>query len=213
MLISGHLAGDVILLAVLPPFVWLCSLFLPRRAADYQMVVQTPHSAYIVLMHRGRSRIARPCSGLAPQTGSAAAGGSTASSQATTESSSRGSGSGADSNSSTGAGADTSGSESADNDVVSSSNSSVSGPDSPGQPDVLVAAVFDPVRSFRVFGVTSGGELVALVVPSSQRTNLCRVSCDCHAVLEVCLIMLHVPVVQCNDCDKPLHTFQSTAAL
>jgi hypothetical protein len=49
-----------------------------------------------------------------------------------------------------------------------------------GQPDVLVAAAFDPTRAFRVYGVTRGGELLAMVVPSSQRTMKCKVGCfDC----------------------------------
>jgi hypothetical protein len=60
--------------------------------------------------------------------------------------------------------------------TTSSSSSSASPADYvSSQADVLVAAVFDPVRSFRVFGVTRGGELLAMVVPSSQRTMKCKV--------------------------------------
>jgi hypothetical protein len=44
--------------------------------------------------------------------------------------------------------------------------------------DRLVAAVFDPVRAFRVFGVTAGGELVLLMVPSGAAAHACRVSSE-----------------------------------
>lgn len=43
--------------------------------------------------------------------------------------------------------------------------------------DRLVAAVFDPLRAFRAFGVTAGGELVVLTVPSGMAAHQCRVSC------------------------------------
>jgi hypothetical protein len=42
--------------------------------------------------------------------------------------------------------------------------------------DRLVAAAFDPQRSFRAFGVTAAGELVVLVVPSGVAAHQCRVS-------------------------------------
>lgn len=42
--------------------------------------------------------------------------------------------------------------------------------------DRLVAAVFDPLRAFRAFGVTAGGELVVLTVPSGMAAHQCRVS-------------------------------------
>ncbi|KAF8062075.1 hypothetical protein HT031_004335 [Scenedesmus sp. PABB004] len=41
--------------------------------------------------------------------------------------------------------------------------------------DVLVAAAFDPVRSFRAYGVTAGGELLVLSVPGAHRTSFCKV--------------------------------------
>ena len=47
---------------------------------------------------------------------------------------------------------------------------------SSSQGDRLVAAVFDPQRSFRVFGVTAAGELLVLVVPSGAAAHTCRVS-------------------------------------
>jgi hypothetical protein len=53
----------------------------------------------------------------------------------------------------------------------------------PGGPDTLVAAAFDPARSFRVFGVTAGGDLVALTVPSGTAAHQCKVSaCACGAL-------------------------------
>jgi hypothetical protein len=46
------------------------------------------------------------------------------------------------------------------------------------------------VRAFRVFGVTRGGELLALVVPSSQRTMKCKVrGAGCLTVLTLCYYM------------------------
>eukprot|EP00775_Hariotina_reticulata_P007970 gene7970-8168_t len=42
--------------------------------------------------------------------------------------------------------------------------------------DVLVAAVWDPYRSHRVFGVTAGGELVALLVPAGPRAIISGVA-------------------------------------
>lgn len=47
-----------------------------------------------------------------------------------------------------------------------------------GHGDRLVTAVFDPSRAFRAFGVTAGGELVVLVVPSGMAAHHCRVSSD-----------------------------------
>jgi hypothetical protein len=44
-----------------------------------------------------------------------------------------------------------------------------------GHGDRLVTAVFDPTRAFRAFGVTAGGELVVLVVPSGMEAHQCRV--------------------------------------
>jgi hypothetical protein len=41
--------------------------------------------------------------------------------------------------------------------------------------DRLVAAVFDPLRAFRAFGVTAGGELVVLTVPSGMAAHACKV--------------------------------------
>ena len=132
-------------------------------AADFQLVVQTGRASFVVLMHRGRGRIQRPCSGLAQPPEPASSSNTTSSSSANNTNGSAQPGT-------------SNNDDSASNSATPDSSSVSSSPDdASGQPDVLVAAAFDPLRAYRVFGVTRGGELLALVVPSSQRTMKCKV--------------------------------------
>lgn len=119
------------------------------RPDNFQVVVQSDTSTSILLMKRGRSLVTRRCFGLAADSQQQATPGTQAGGGSTAA------GQPHDSSSSHG------GDDDDDEDVPKGR---------------LVAAVFDPQRAFRLFGVTDIGELVSLVVPSGVAAHQCRVS-------------------------------------
>lgn len=165
------------------------------------MIVQTPHAAVVVLMHTGRSKITRPCTGLTPpaldaaeaassRAGSRGGSGTSGSDcQAEEDGESCSWGAGTTSNSSTAISSDKIAAKEtatstqgpgvqeteAATDIAAPSDQVAAAAAAAEESNVLVAATFDPVRPHRVFGVTAGGDLLVMVVPSAQRTNLCKV--------------------------------------
>ena len=168
------------------------------------MTVQTPHAAVVVLLHMGRSNMVRQCAGLSQTptvtVTAAAAGDAVGAADAQAADLDRHAAATAPgSSSSSGASQQAGGCQlegdqcdrdASDTTISSSINSQQQGLKVPAddaadptdhpaaaaaaESNVLSAAVFDPVRPHRLFGVTAGGDLITLLVPSAQR-NFCKV--------------------------------------
>lgn len=162
-------------------------------ADDFQLTIQTSHAAVVVLLHRGRSNMVRQCIGLSQTSAAAAAtadhGAPASNAQAadvdSSNAASSSSSSGYDVSGTAGScqlGLDRSGNEVSEPSSSSSrqqegsetANVTAAAAATAAESNVLLAAVFDPVRSHRVFGVTADGDLLTLAVPAAQR-NYCKV--------------------------------------